>query len=197
MRTADPELHQQRRSEILSAAAVCFAAKGIHQASMADIAKAAKVSMGLLYRYFQDKAEIVVSFASLERELAQISIQKFAQSPTPMLALNALVTEFIGYQTQPDVARLSCEVIAEASRNKAVLAAIQNDDQLLKAALIAAFTSQQVAGRIAKVHTPLALTELLMTFFDGCIGRCVCDATFDAKQTSSAFLEVLAKLLTL
>lgn len=197
MRTADPELHQQRRSEILRAAAICFAAKGIHQASMADIAKAAKVSMGLLYRYFQDKAEIVVSFASLERELAQISIQKFAHSQTPMLALNLLVTEFIGYQTRPDVARLSCEVIAEASRNKAVLAAIQNDDQLLKAALIAAFTSQQSAGRIANEHTPLALTELLMTFFDGCIGRSVCDTKFDAQQTSSVFMEVLAKLLTL
>ena len=67
MRTANPELQEQRRRQILRAAGQCFAEKGFHQASMAEIAKAAGLSMGLLYRYFANKDALVMAFAELSR----------------------------------------------------------------------------------------------------------------------------------
>jgi AcrR family transcriptional regulator len=50
---------EQRRQQILDAAVACFARKGFHQATMADIAEEAGVSDTLAYRYFSGKEEII------------------------------------------------------------------------------------------------------------------------------------------
>lgn len=48
-----------RRMEIVAAAQKCFAEKGLHGASVADIARQAGLSVGQLYRIFASKEEIV------------------------------------------------------------------------------------------------------------------------------------------
>lgn len=48
-----------RRQQILNAAIACFARKGFHQTTMADIAAEAGVSDTLAYRYFSGKEELV------------------------------------------------------------------------------------------------------------------------------------------
>jgi AcrR family transcriptional regulator len=50
---------EQRRQQLLDAAVACFARKGFHQATMADIAAEAGVSDTLAYRYFGGKEEII------------------------------------------------------------------------------------------------------------------------------------------
>jgi AcrR family transcriptional regulator len=54
-----PEQLEARRQEILTAAIICFARKGFHKTTMADIAAEAGVSDTLAYRYFSDKDEII------------------------------------------------------------------------------------------------------------------------------------------
>ena len=50
-----------RRQQILDAAQKVFAARGFEGASIKDLAKAAKISPGLLYWYFKDKSDLLVS----------------------------------------------------------------------------------------------------------------------------------------
>lgn len=50
---------ERRRQQILDAALACFARKGFHRTTMADIAAEAGVSDGLAYRYFSGKDEII------------------------------------------------------------------------------------------------------------------------------------------
>lgn len=50
---------ERRRQQILNAAMACFARKGFHQTTMADIAAEAGVSDTLAYRYFSGKEELV------------------------------------------------------------------------------------------------------------------------------------------
>jgi AcrR family transcriptional regulator len=50
---------EQRRRQILDAAVACFARRGFHQTTMADIAARAGVSDTLAYRYFGSKDEII------------------------------------------------------------------------------------------------------------------------------------------
>src|ERR1044072_2817542 len=52
-----------RRSQILEAAVVCFAKRGFHQASMHDISAEAGISVGLIYRYFQNKEAVIAAMA--------------------------------------------------------------------------------------------------------------------------------------
>ncbi|HEX6299765.1 MAG TPA: TetR family transcriptional regulator [Acidimicrobiia bacterium] len=50
---------ERRRQQILGAAIACFARKGFHQTTMADIADEAGVSDTLAYRYFSGKEELI------------------------------------------------------------------------------------------------------------------------------------------
>jgi AcrR family transcriptional regulator len=56
-----------QRERILCAAQKCFIEHGFHAASMANIAAAAQMSAGLMYRYFENKSAIVK--AIVERQL--------------------------------------------------------------------------------------------------------------------------------
>ena len=51
----------ERRKHILSAAAKTFAAKGYERATIADIARAARVAEGSIYNYFKNKGDLLVS----------------------------------------------------------------------------------------------------------------------------------------
>lgn len=59
---------EDRRQQILDAAGEVFARKGFKGASVKELAAAANVSPGLLYWYFQDKAQIFT--ALLEQKIA-------------------------------------------------------------------------------------------------------------------------------
>lgn len=50
--------HQARRDQILAAAEVCFARKGLRETTMQDIASEAGVSYGVLYNYFPSKHDL-------------------------------------------------------------------------------------------------------------------------------------------
>lgn len=56
------ELEQQRRQQILSVALGLFYKNGYKNTSMVDIANAAKISKGLIYHYFKNKAELLFAY---------------------------------------------------------------------------------------------------------------------------------------
>lgn len=70
--SAHRALAEQRRTQILSAAARVFAAKGYARATIADIAKAAGVAEGSIYNYFKNKQDLLVS---LPRQLIEPTIE--------------------------------------------------------------------------------------------------------------------------
>jgi AcrR family transcriptional regulator len=55
------EIREERKHQILEAALHVFAKDGYQGASMAAVAKKAKVSKGLIYNYFNSKEEILIS----------------------------------------------------------------------------------------------------------------------------------------
>jgi len=61
---------RDRRQQILDAAQKVFAARGFDGASIKDLAKAAKISPGLLYWYFKDKTDLLVSLMTERIEAA-------------------------------------------------------------------------------------------------------------------------------
>lgn len=55
------QYRSDRRAEITAAAARCFATKGVHRTSMADIITESGLSAGAIYNHFRSKQEITVS----------------------------------------------------------------------------------------------------------------------------------------
>ncbi|RAS69836.1 TetR family transcriptional regulator [Lentzea atacamensis] len=56
---------EQRRAQILAAAAAVFAGKGFHKARMDDVARAAGLGKGTVYWYFASKEELAISLVEI------------------------------------------------------------------------------------------------------------------------------------
>ncbi|WP_244106837.1 TetR/AcrR family transcriptional regulator [Burkholderia cenocepacia] len=85
-RTRNENLHQQRRAQILTAAARVFKAKGFHGARTEDICAAADMSAGAVFRYFADKREMIDAIISVEVERYTAGIRSHPQQGRAALA---------------------------------------------------------------------------------------------------------------
>lgn len=190
MRTADPALHERRRLQILDAARVCFLERGFHQSSMADIARASGCSMGLLYRYFPGKEQIVLSFAERDTAQAHAAIAEFAASSEPRETLRELLHAWVDEALDPEHGRLACEVMAEAGRNPSLLNRLQADDGQLRSAIAGALHAQRLAGRLSFLGTAEAMADLLMALFDGLSGRGMIQAQLDSQSLVALLMQL-------
>lgn len=197
MRTANPELQEQRRRQILRAAGQCFAEKGFHQASMAEIAKAAGLSMGLLYRYFANKDALVMAFAEMSRANSVALFDSLAASTDPKRDLAGIVDALLGEALDPALLRLQMEVMAEACRNDALMAALRREDALARGALLDSIEALRKRG-MAKPPVPgPALVELLNALFEGLTVRLALQPDLDRARLSKATLKALIALVGL
>lgn len=75
------KLTAEKQTEILEAGIAAFAQGGFHAAGMADIARRAGISVGVLYKYYENKeaffrACLRHSLAALERVLAEVTARE-------------------------------------------------------------------------------------------------------------------------
>lgn len=194
MRTANPELQEQRRRQILSAAGRCFADKGFHQTSMAEIAKAAGLSMGLLYRYFANKDALVLAFAELSRSNSVTMFESLATSANPRRDLAAMVDTLLGEVLDPALLRLQMEVMAETCRNEALMTALRREDALARDALLASIEALRKRGLAKPLVPPPALVELLNALFEGLVVRLAMQPDLDRERLAKATLKTLITL---
>src|SRR5216684_1958844 len=81
-----------RREQILNAAMVCFAKRGFHQASMHDISAEAGISVGLIYRYFENKEAVISAMADRHKAEIQNVLERARQAPSLLESLEILFT---------------------------------------------------------------------------------------------------------
>ncbi len=91
---------EERRQEILDAARRVFVEKGYDNATMNDIAAAADVSAGSIYRYFENKRDLIATAANacIDKDL-EVWSTELPEGITPGQAFIAL-----GDQTKADFA---------------------------------------------------------------------------------------------
>src|SRR5580765_1576697 len=91
---AQPQIDSSsdRRVQILDAALVCFAKRGFHQASMHDISAEAGISVGLIYRYFENKEAVINTMAACRKQVLQELLERARQAPSLIEALEIFFT---------------------------------------------------------------------------------------------------------
>src|SRR6476646_3415473 len=87
---AEPSL--DRRSQILEAAIVSFAKRGFHQTSMHDISAEAGISVGLIYRYFENKEAVIAAMADQHKQQIRKLLEQAGEAPTLLESLEVLFT---------------------------------------------------------------------------------------------------------
>src|SRR4029079_582112 len=109
-----------RRSQILEAALVCFAKRGFHQTSMHDISGEAGISVGLIYRYFENKEAVISAMADRHKKEITEMLERARQAPSLLESLEILFTAHCCEDAPQVVSAFVVDLYAEASRNSHV-----------------------------------------------------------------------------
>ncbi|CAN7187747.1 TetR/AcrR family transcriptional regulator [Pseudoduganella sp. LjRoot289] len=127
-RHSDPERAQVRRKQVLDAAADCFGRSGFHGASMAEISKAAGMSAGHIYNYFDSKDAIIAAFVEQNVERVSALMRDLEQHADPLQAMVDDVARSLGEHFDPNTWPLALEISAEAARNPKIAAVVHDAD---------------------------------------------------------------------
>lgn len=111
-----PEAGIDRPAQILVAAMACFAKHGFHQTSMHDISAEAGISVGLIYRYFENKEAVIAAMADRHKNQIQELLQQAGQMPTLLESLEIIFTAHCCEEPKLQSAFV-VDLYAEASRN--------------------------------------------------------------------------------
>lgn len=167
-----PSKAEARCQQILDAACDCVRQAGFHGASMASIAEAAGLSVGQIYRYFENKEAIIAAIVAQDQAEMYEKFAEFENSGSPLIdTLIGHCGTAVDRSYDPARAALRLEVLAEAARNLSVAAIVREADAV-----------EQTLGRtlLEKVVPPdcgaadiSARCEVLCMLFDGMATRAV------------------------
>jgi AcrR family transcriptional regulator len=186
-----------QRERILIAAQHCFVKYGFHAASMANIAEAAKMSAGLIYRYFPNKSAIVLAIIERQTEIELEDIRALGASVD---LTEALVDAFANWsKPQPDMrmvnAALFLETSAEATRDEQIAQALRQADELC-CAEFRAYLARPVAEGGLGMSPELAHRRSLvfLCLIEGLTVRAARDPELDLDLLRRALAEVMPGL---
>src|SRR5437667_1455935 len=181
-----------RPAQILDAAVVCFAKRGFHQASMHDISTEAGISVGLIYRYFQNKEAVISAMADRHKKQIHEILERARQAPNLRESLETLFTAHCG-EAEPQVtAAFVVDLFAEASRNTRVAELVRD---------VCETSMNGVTDLIARSPeaktsdlTPREMAELIFAVNDGMLLRGVLRVGRPAAESREHQLEVVRNL---
>ena len=184
-----------RQTQILDAALICFAKRGFHQASMHDISAEAGISVGLIYRYFENKEAVISAMADRHKKEIYDMLERARQAPTLLESLEILFTAHCCENEPSVISAFVVDLYAEASRNPQVADLVRD---VLKTAmdgvtdLIARSPEADSAAHGLKPHE---LAELIFAVSRGMLMRDVLQPqTMTAAERRARQLEVTRRL---
>jgi TetR/AcrR family transcriptional regulator, repressor for uid operon len=155
------ESNSDRRVQILDAALVCFAKRGFHQASMHDIAAEAGISVGLIYRYFENKEAVISAMADRHKKEIGEVLQRARQAPTLLESVEILFTAHCCEDAPQVVSAFVVDLYAEASRNPRVADLVRDVLQTAMDGVTDLIARAPEAQAAAHGLSPTELAELI------------------------------------
>src|SRR6201998_2385615 len=158
-----------RPTQILDAAVACFAKRGFHQASMHDISAEAGISVGLIYRYFQNKEAVIAAMADRHKKEINEILERARQAANLRESLETLFTAHCG-ETEPQVtAAFVVDLFAEASRNPRVAHVVRDGCETSMNG-VTDLIARSPEGKRSDL-TPREMAELIFAVNDGMLLR--------------------------
>ncbi|MGH1561019.1 TetR/AcrR family transcriptional regulator [Caulobacter segnis] len=186
---------ESRRQQILDAACERVRQSGFHGASMADIAKAAGLSVGQIYRYFENKEAIIAAIVA--QDLAEMR-DKFdemqSQPGTLRDNIDEHLPEAIDKCFDPRRAALALEVVAEAARNPKVAAIVRSADEQ-EQALARSMMERDRQPEWTEAGVP-GRCEVIGLIFDGLLMRGVNHPDLDREALIGVLRSTVRHLLS-
>ena len=161
-----------RRAQILEAAIVCFAKRGFHQTSMHDISAEAGISVGLIYRYFENKEAVIAAMADRHKKEILEVLERARQAPTLLESLEILFTAHCCEGEPQIVSAFVVDLYAEASRHPQIADLVRDVLDTSMNGVTDLIARSPEAQRVA-AHglTPEELSELIFAVARGMLMR--------------------------
>jgi AcrR family transcriptional regulator len=142
------QIRDESRQHILDKAAEVFASKGLANTKISDLAEAAGVSQGLLYRYFTDKDDLFI--ALLEKPVngaIQWTRDATEYIGSPLEKLRRLTEQLLqGMSEEPEYFQILTQAMALSGRAFETLVKLETVVEMLRELM----TEGQKVGEIAK-----------------------------------------------
>jgi AcrR family transcriptional regulator len=181
-----------RRAQVLDAAMICFGLHGFHGASMNDLAAEAAMSVGQIYRYFENKEAIIAAIVARDLDEAGERMAAVrARSGDIIEELVAIAKFKVELLSDPKRTSLALEILAEATRNPRVSEIVRAADETSRARL------SDVLARCSANIDPQCLEarmDMLAMLIDGWIVRVAKNPDVD-KDVYFASLRPLFRIL--
>lgn len=187
-----------RRTQILEAALVCFAKRGFHQASMHDISAEAGISVGLIYRYFENKEAVISAMADRHKKEIHEVLERARQAPTLLQALEILFTAHCCEESPKVQSAFVVDLYAEASRNPQIADLVRDVLQTAMDGVTDVIARSPEAKNASHGLTPKEQSELIFAVARGMLMRDVLQPQeLSAAERRARQLEVTRRLWTL
>jgi TetR/AcrR family transcriptional repressor of uid operon len=189
------ESSSDRRVQILDAALVCFAKRGFHQASMHDISAEAGISVGLIYRYFENKDAVISAMADRHKKEIHEVLKRAQQASTLLESLEILFTAHCCEDAPQVVSAFVVDLYAEASRNQRVADLVRDVLQTAMSGVTDLIARSPEAESAAHGLKPHELAELIFAVSRGMLMRDVLQPQeMTAAERRTRQLEVTRRL---
>ena len=173
-----------RRKQILDAARVAFRAHGFHAASMSVVAAGARMSVGQIYRYFDNKEAIVAAIVGehVEEFMRDLTLLESRDGPLSERLLNNFI-QSIRRHIDSGFLSLTSEVRAEAARNPALQELLVNKDLQIQELIVDLMKSTDLAYLPDQAMRVRA--EQVCLLFEGVVARVGRRADFDPEMITT------------
>lgn len=192
MRTVNLERQRAKRQGILQAATECFAAKGFHRTSTAEICAKAEMSPGNLFHYFPSKQAIIDAIVEEEGSETTAYFAEAGQASDLFAELLAFMDVILALASDPAYLKLRLEITAEAARDRHVGMLVARNDADLQDALNALLRNAAARGQVDPKLDPATSARWVNALIDGVFCRTATDPDF--KPTNQR--DMLRLLLT-
>lgn len=196
--TPRPDVSEERREQIISAAINVFARLGFHDARMDDIVTESGLSKGALYWYFNSKDDIIAAimdrFIDREQEGMESALQQEAPVTEKLLRLHDLFVEDM--RGMMGLMPILYEFYASATRKAAVRKALVRFFQPVRKVLSDLIKQGIERGEFKPVDADVVAVGLI-AFYEGLLLLAVLDPKgVDLKKMGDTGARLLIDGLT-
>lgn len=164
-----------RRLQILNAAMICFAKRGFHQASMHDVSAEAGISVGLIYRYFENKDAVIAEMANRHHQQVHQLLAEAREAPSLLEALEIFFTAHCANGSRHIQAAFVVDLYAESSRNPKFAAMVRDVIEHVTAGVTELIAQSPEAHRLPFAISPRHAAEIIFATLRGTLMRDVLD----------------------
>jgi AcrR family transcriptional regulator len=193
MPKVQPEYLEQRKQQIVDAAAACFTRAGFHQTTMQDICAEADMSPGAVYRYFRSKEEIIQAMCLRGHDEDQETIREImAGRATTREVLEELVHVYFEGAESRELCALSIELLGETRRDPVVMESVRAGMDTTFETLAAVVRQAQERGEMSAELDPVAMGRVMMGLYQGLIWQKVVEPELDVMAYAQAVKQLFA-----